>query len=175
MFCGDFHQDGVGAFKVDQQVIWDKYLTIPQDQYRALLYNKKNAKLWEMYRNPNRYNVIGISSDQDIYDLASDEAAVSVIGIKDKIVRVYPGSNCCAHVLGFVNKLDEGGAGIELKYNSYLLGVDGCNEGIQDARRRKIDHFPSVHVEPVPGADIYLTLDLPIQKITERVLRQKAV
>lgn len=159
------------TFGMDEKTIWKKYLTLSPDGYQALLYNTPDEELWSKYRSHNRRNVIAVSSDECIYDVITNKTVVSGVGIENKIIRAYPEGRRMSHVVGFVNNQGVGSAGIEQRYNKYLKGVDGRIEGQKDARRREIACRRRMEVDPIPGSDVYLTLDDNIQYITEKALR----
>jgi len=86
--------------------------------------------------------------------------------------RDYPQGPLMAHVIGFANQLGDGCAGIELQYDSELKGVPGRVISRKDARRREIYETRSEQIDPEPGADVYLTLDVEIQHAVERALNE---
>ncbi len=97
---------------------------------------------------------------------------VSGVGWEDRVVRVYPQGHRLANVLGFVNKArdPEGGAGLELQYNSYLKGINGRIESEKDARQVEIAGRRNTYIAPIDGASIYLTIDNNIQYKAETAL-----
>jgi cell division protein FtsI (penicillin-binding protein 3) len=75
-----------------------------------------------------------------------------------------------AIVGGLVPETGRGGSGIELALESALTGVPGEAVLLKDRSGRRYDS-PSRRVrEPVPGHDVYLTLDAALQEIAERAL-----
>jgi cell division protein FtsI (penicillin-binding protein 3) len=86
--------------------------------------------------------------------------------------RFYPHGDLASHIIGNVNIDDDGASGIEYEYNSILKGELGKGLILVDARKREY-RFDTLQA-PVPGQDIYLTIDETIQHMTERVL-EKAV
>ena len=159
------------ALSMNSDEVWNKYLKISPEQYTTTLLNNNDPVLWEKQRQRNRRNVLKESTDEGAYSVITNKVLVSGVGIKNKVVRVYSGKRRMAHVVGFVNKLGVGSSGIELKYNSYLNGVDGRVEGAKDARQNPIPIKTRFEVPPVNGADVYLTLDNNIQYEVEKALR----
>jgi len=82
--------------------------------------------------------------------------------------RSYPRGRLAAHILGRVNIDGEGQSGVELSYNRLLEGRSGKNLTLRDARRRKYRF--DVLETPVPGKDLYLTIDETIQYVAAREL-----
>jgi cell division protein FtsI (penicillin-binding protein 3) len=158
------------ALSMDVGEVWDKYLTISPDDYTAKLLNKDDPVLWEKLRQRNRRNVLRESADEYAFSVMTNRNLVSGVGIENKVVRSYPEKRRMAHVVGFVNKEGVGSSGIELKYDSYLKGADGRIEGEKDARQREIVHRRNMEIPPLPGSDVYLTLDHNIQYEAEKAL-----
>jgi penicillin-binding protein 2 len=73
-----------------------------------------------------------------------------------------------------------GTTGIERQWENYLRGRLGARWRVVDARRREVKDPPpwAVHAlpentDPIPGQDIYLTLDLDLQEIAFDALSKK--
>jgi cell division protein FtsI/penicillin-binding protein 2 len=90
------------------------------------------------------------------------------ITIDSKVRRVYPMGALAAHTLGFVTDTGEG-LGIEWSHNEALKGVPGYKLYEPDQYGSGIAKVPVIS-EPQDGADITLTIDLPIQYKVEREL-----
>ena len=106
-------------------------------------------------------------------------------------VRSYPYKMVAAHVLGHLGEVDQaelsmssglgiepgdlvGKMGIEKVYNLYLQGRKGGRQVEVDAYGRSLEIISEK--DPLPGDNIYLTIDLRIQKIAEKELgRRKGV
>ncbi|MBN2408855.1 MAG: penicillin-binding protein 2 [Candidatus Aminicenantes bacterium] len=93
--------------------------------------------------------------------------------------RHYPFGSLAAHVIGYLQELTEaelksglypertlgdmiGRTGVERQYQSVLVGTDGRRVEIVDSQGRSRGDVS--RVEPVPGRDIRLTLDLDLQQ-----------
>lgn len=128
-------------------------------------------KVLAMTQNTRRrYQPLSISSDPDAYRTLADSKLVAGVVIEDKQVRQYLHRRRLSHVLGSVNAEHTGSAGIELRYNRYLMGVPGEIRGMKDARGRELYDKRIVSVAPVPGADIHLTVDHTLQYEAETAL-----
>lgn len=98
--------------------------------------------------------------------------SLSGIHMLEESKRFYPHGDLASHIIGNVNIDDDGASGIEYEYNSVLKGELGKGLILVDAKRR-VYRFDTLE-EPVPGQDIYLTIDEIIQHTAEREL-EKAV
>ena len=81
--------------------------------------------------------------------------------------RYYPYKDLLSHSLGYVGIDNQGLSGIELQYNDYLTGKNGTVKFSSDAHGNRLDK-EEVYIEPTPGLNINLTIDLNIQKSLER-------
>lgn len=82
--------------------------------------------------------------------------------------RFYPQGKLASHLIGKVDVDDSGQSGVELKYNSVLLGYKGKRLIHKDAKRRDYQH--EIIEQPIPGKDLILTIDETIQYIAEKEL-----
>ena len=82
--------------------------------------------------------------------------------------RVYPRSWTAAQVLGWVDRDGNGGGGLEYKYNSQLHGHTGIRRIVNDAvgQQISVDQVRAM----VPGANLGLSIDAPLQSEVEQVL-----
>ena len=132
----------------------------------------EESVLAQFKRTDSRYIKLGISLDDEVFEALSDPKTISGVASEDIVIRRYPQGRRMSHVLGFVNNMSVGGAGIEQQFNSYLTGTPGLIEGEKDAGRREIFSRRKIHVPPIAGSDIYLTLDHRIQYEVERAIQE---
>ncbi|MCL4509323.1 MAG: penicillin-binding protein 2 [Chloroflexi bacterium] len=92
------------------------------------------------------------------------------IGVTPDETRIYPEGTLAAQVLGFVNDAGQGNYGLEQYYNTVLKGTPGKLEAERDGNGNELDLAHARYVPPVPGSDLYLTIDDAIQYDAERVL-----
>ena len=118
-----------------------------------------------------RYQFLAISSDPEAHETLCDSHLVAGLRIEDTQVRQYLHGRLLSHVLGSVNAENTGSAGIELRYNRDLTGVPGKIRGMKDAHGHEIYDRRIETIAPLPGADIYLTVDHNIQYEVESALK----
>ena len=131
-------------------------------------------------------DLLGIDRDELYKRLTSGRAAVAVkrklddeevaqvskLGMSglrfvNEMKRFYVTGPTAAHILGFVDFDEHGVGGIELSYDKIIRGQGGRLLLDVDALNKSYDH--SVE-EPVPGANVSLTIDLMIQHHVEKAL-----
>jgi cell division protein FtsI/penicillin-binding protein 2 len=91
---------------------------------------------------------------------------------EDDQVRVYPGQNLGAHVLGYVSADEDqsGQCGIEKSFNVSLSGIAGWRKTEMDKRQRELVAYRDQDVAPRDGLNVVLTLDAGLQNIVETEL-----
>ncbi|SIN74750.1 peptidoglycan synthetase FtsI [Sulfurivirga caldicuralii] len=108
--------------------------------------------------------------------LAERIKALSLPGVyvNETYKRYYPEAETAAHLIGFTNIDDQGQAGLEKSYDSWLRGTPGKVRVIKDVRGRVVDFYDTL--TPVkPGRDMTLALDQRIQYFTYRALKRAMV
>lgn len=92
------------------------------------------------------------------------------IGFAPETKRFYPNMEIAAHVVGFTGRDPRGLEGIELKYDSTIMGNTGYMITERDALGRNIAITSTVIKDSSPGKSVILTLDKTIQFIAEKEL-----
>jgi cell division protein FtsI (penicillin-binding protein 3) len=85
--------------------------------------------------------------------------------------RYYPAGEVTGHLLGFTNVDDAGQEGLELAFDHWLAGEDGAKRVIQDRYGRIVQNVESIRPAR-PGRDLVLSLDLRIQYLAYRELKE---
>lgn len=108
------------------------------------------------------------------YDARVREKLDGIRGIYFERVteRYYPHGELALEVLGRVSAEGRGAGGIELEFDSLLSGRPGAAVVRRDGRGVPIPGAMLSVAEPVPGHDLYLTIDYDLQEIAEDVLRE---
>lgn len=85
-------------------------------------------------------------------------------------LRVYPGKDVAANLLGFINAEGQPAGGLEQTFQGELAGKDG-SETYEVGDGNRIPLGENSQVDPVNGKDIRLTIDRDVQWYAQRVLR----
>ena len=90
--------------------------------------------------------------------------------------RYYPNGSMLGNFLGFAQNspdsdLITGRLGIEKTFDYYLRGKEGHITYAKDAWGKIVSSIPKVEINPVDGADIYLTIDKNIQGFIDNTLK----
>jgi penicillin-binding protein 2 len=149
-------------------------LNIPQekiDQFQKLKKRNKSFTTTPLLQN---------LTDEEVAKFAVVRPYFSGVDVYARLVRNYPYGELASHVVGYVARINEkelktlpeaeyrgtdiiGKNGIEKSYESQLLGTAGYEEIETNAQARAINTVATV--EPIAGSNIYLTLDMDLQKI----------
>jgi len=82
--------------------------------------------------------------------------------------RYYPYDSLASKVIGFTGSDNQGVIGLEVKYDKYLKGIDGRILTLTTAYGIEIKNAAEDRIEPQAGNDLYLSLDINIQKYAEQ-------
>lgn len=148
------------------------------------------AKRFEDAKYEAQHEPIVVKELASSYDLAWVDAhkyEYPMIRAEEAPQRLYRYGQLAAHALGYVGEVGPeelkkpngpfskekgyklgdiiGKFGIERTYNDILMGKDGERRVLVDSRGRIQQEIE--RIEPVPGRDLYTTLDLDIQKVAE--------
>ena len=85
--------------------------------------------------------------------------------------RFYPAGEVASHLVGFTNIEDQGQEGLELSYNNWLSGQDGLRHVLKN-RRANVVRYVSAGQEVQQGRDLRLSIDLRLQYLTYRALKE---
>lgn len=134
---------------------------IPKDKLReAVTYNDSD-------KSNHKLVAAGVS-----FDVSEKIRQADILGItiESPTRRTYPNNSMLSNLLGFVNYENNADYGIEGKYDDMLKGTPGSRYAQHDRDGNPIV-LGQVELTPaVDGANITLTIDSSIQKLTEREL-----
>ena len=118
-------------------------------------------------------------NDEELAKFAVVRPYFQGVDIHTQLVRHYPYSDLAAHVIGYVGRINEaeikelplaeyrgsthvGKLGIESSYENELHGKTGYAEIETNVQARLLNTLNEV--TPTPGTNLYLTLDIDLQK-----------
>lgn len=82
--------------------------------------------------------------------------------------RYYPYDSLASKVIGFTGSDNQGIIGLEVKYDDYLKGIDGTILTLTTAYGVEIENAAEDRIEPQPGNDLHISLDVNIQRYAEQ-------
>ena len=171
--------------KVNPEVLTNVSEMLDTDQEEIL------KRLQGQKRRPP-FKPVKIKSDIDWNELARLEfnrvhLPGLVVDVKPR--RTYSYGDLASHLIGYLGEVDEnelkqsrdasyrmgaliGKYGIEYRWETDLRGTDGGRQIEVDALGREIKPLQSV--DPFPGNNLILTIDLDLQKIAEEAYQDKS-
>lgn len=93
---------------------------------------------------------------------------LSGVKVDEDYKRYYPYGSLASKVLGFTGADNQGIIGLEVMYEKYLKGRDGLILTLSDAKGTELQNAAEERVEPVPGNNLIVSLDVNIQKYAEQ-------
>ena len=159
-------------------------LVFSEDQTDMLLRLRYNMELSDF----SVYNSYVMASDVDkTFIMYIKELSLAGADFDIRTERVYEYPGYASHILGRTGKIlaenwehykelgyemndTVGLDGCEYAFENYLRGVDGVKVVVEDAQGNIISE--KVEVEPVPGQDVYLTIDINLQIAAEDGLEE---
>lgn len=156
--------------------------------------NMNSGEIQELLQTQKKrvaFRPVKIKSDIEWNELARIETnRVHLPGIYVDVRprRTYPYGPLASHLIGYLGEVDEselrqsrgalyrlgamiGKYGVEYQWETYLRGVDGGRQIEVDALGREVKHLRNV--EPFPGNNLTLTIDLELQKVAEEAFQEK--
>jgi penicillin-binding protein 2 len=126
-------------------------------------------------------------SDKTVMVIEEKSESLPGVSVESETRRYYPNGSTASHILGYMGKISDdqketyiqngyeanaiiGLAGIEGKYESLLHGINGYYKVQVNAMGERVKLISQA--EPVKGKDIYLTIDLNLQKTAESALKR---
>lgn len=94
------------------------------------------------------------------------------INIDEDTKRYYPYNTVASNVIGFCGSDNQGLSGIESKWDSILTGTPGKIVSSKGSNQEEIPNAEETYISAENGSDLTLTIDLNIQTIIEKYLKQ---
>ncbi len=97
------------------------------------------------------------------------------INIDEDTKRYYPNNELASHFIGFCGSDNQGLDGIEAKYEETLKGTVGKIIRVTDAKGGEIGREGEDYIAAIDGNDIVVSIDMTIQSIAEKYLKQACI
>ncbi len=86
--------------------------------------------------------------------------------------RYYPYNDLASKVIGFTGGDNQGIVGLEVEYEKYLKGIDGTILTLTTAYGVEIENAAEERIEPKPGNNLRISLDINMQKYAEQAAKK---
>lgn len=104
--------------------------------------------------------------------IKNNKISYGAIYAEDTVTRYYPYSTLASNVIGFCGTDSQGLSGIEYSWDSVLTGTSGKSISSKDASQSQIPNTEETYIPAENGYDLTLTIDVNIQSIVEKYLKQ---
>jgi len=168
----------------DQQQVINNLVSLVQDYYPDMTSDFIEDKIEKQkFRLFEPVIIIRDIPWELVVKLEENRRDLPGVSVVVEPLRYYPQAALAGHVLGYIHSINSeelarveaskysinsliGKSGIEKQYEQYLRGKDGARQVEVDARGRPIREL--VTLEPSPGNNLYLTLDMKLQRVLEK-------
>lgn len=99
----------------------------------------------------------------------------TIVYTEETIARYYPYSSLASNVIGFCGTDSQGLSGIEYSWDSVLAGVSGKSIRLKDTSKSQIPNTEETYIPAENGYNLTLTIDVNIQNIVEKNLKQAVI
>ena len=131
-------------------------------------------------------------TNEQIASFVAHQYLFPELSIKQRFIRDYPQGKSSAHIIGFINRINDkdieffkkenltqqyigsthtGKSGIEKFYENFIHGSPGFKEIEVDAKQNVIRVLQEK--KSIPGKNINLTIDFKLQKVAEKAFGDK--
>ena len=135
-------------------------------------YNEVLGKL----NNGSSVAVIAKKVDQEksekLKSWLAEKGITTGVNIDEDTKRYYPYNNLASNLIGICGADNNGIIGLEERWNAVLTGTAGKIVTVQDVNKNAISDETEQYIPVENGSNIYLTLDITIQQIAEKYLKQ---
>ncbi|MGL5259687.1 MAG: peptidoglycan D,D-transpeptidase FtsI family protein [Lachnospiraceae bacterium] len=170
--------DATGVVLADNKTVCNISVIYNQmtDKEKVIEILSKELNLSQEYIENRVYKVSSIERiksnvSKEIGDIIR---AYDLPGVKvdEDYKRYYPFDDLASKVLGFTGGDNQGIIGLEVKYEEYLQGTPGTILTLTDAKGVELLTGGEERIEPVAGEDLYISLDINVQKYATQLAEQ---
>ncbi len=133
-------------------------------------------KLKNLCEKKTFYEIVERRVEQEVSDkvleFIKENKLTLCLNIAEDPKRYYPFGSLASHIIGFTGSDNQGLAGIEQYFDSYLSGIPGRIITATNAKGSELDYDNQMYIEPQNGNSIVLTIDEVIQHFLEKTLEQ---
>lgn len=140
-----------------------------------LLSKKLNLNYDAVYNKASLKNVSEVLVKLQVDSTVAKEIAkenLDGIFLSESIKRYYPYGDLLTQILGFTTVDNIGQSGVEAYFNDILAGQNGSFLVQSDLLGKELDSSLRQYIDGLAGDNLYLTIDVNIQSIVERVLQK---
>lgn len=130
---------------------------------------KKKTSIETIIRKANK------EKTDELRKWMNDNNILTGINIDEDTKRYYPYNNLASNIIGFTGSDNQGLDGIEAKFDKELKGTQGQILKTTDAQGADIVGEGESYIAAVDGNDLVLSIDMTIQSIVEKYLKEACI
>ncbi len=155
----------------------EEQLQLIASELSAILSVDRSEIIEKGKKTKSKYQIIkkflSETEETAVRQLIKEQKLEKVIALEETTKRYYRFATFASHLLGFTGSDNQGLAGIEFTYDSYLKGVDGREVKAADAYGNKLETgVGSTYVAAQNGLNVVTTIDWQTQNIVEKYIKQ---
>lgn len=112
------------------------------------------------------------TQSEELQKWMTENEITSGINIDEDTKRTYPYNSLAAHLIGFCGSDNQGLEGLESEWDDTLRGTSGRIVATTDVNKNIISDESEQYIPAENGSDIYLTIDVNVQTVAEKYLKQ---
>ncbi len=184
--------DANGNLLAQSVTVWDIVIEparLEEEEHRLLIaeglariLDMDKEEVYQQTKENNFYEVIKRKVSADVKDQVQefmknlrdheDKRVPYVLKLIENYKRYYTHDNFAADVIGFVGMDDQGLAGVEYEYDSYLKGQSGRLVVARNAVGGEMPFPYEQKIDAIDGYHLTLTIDENIQSVMEKYVRE---
>lgn len=137
---------------------------IKESKFENILKKKADLQYYVM----KKYKGLAKDKVKKFKALAKEDSNIKGVTFDERYERKYPYSTVASKVIGFCSSENKGIWGVENQYDEQLSGVNGRKYGYFDSGLNLVETVK----EPVNGNNIVSTIDVNVQGILERHMKE---
>ncbi|MCI8608221.1 MAG: hypothetical protein HFE73_01090 [Firmicutes bacterium] len=173
-------------YKIDEFIPAGKSKVLSNKEARKIFIVREEIKSLGFNKYQSSTIAKGVS-DETIAYVEEMGSELKGAEIASETVRYYPNGKLASHILGYMGSISDSEYDTFVEENGYnpddLIGKDGI-EASMESKLRGMDGVKTIQVnssgdyidtisetEPESGKSVYLTIDMDLQKLAERTLK----
>ena len=115
---------------------------------------------------------VDLDQSKKLEEWLNENKITSGVNIDEDTKRVYPYNTLACHLIGICGSDNQGLDGLESEWDDLLSGTSGRIVTTTDVNKNTISDENEQYVPAENGSDLYLTIDVNVQKTAEKYIKQ---
>jgi len=138
----------------------------------SLTYDEVMSEILDTSSSRHLLKTIQNEETEKIKKWMEENTITDEVMLEETSKRAYPYNTLASNLIGACGTDNQGLSGIEYAWDSVLTGTSGKSVISQDVNQSEIPNSEETYIPAENGYDITLTIDVTIQSIVEKYLKQ---